>query len=97
MPEERELLLLKKLKNKLLLMNPFQVQMNKYAVYLGTRACDPSLNGRTKITKELSARSGVVDHCFNERRDGFLLILSCELMVKFRGGLSLLYGSMVFS
>ena len=32
MPEERELLLLKKLKNKLLLMNPFQVQMNKYAV-----------------------------------------------------------------
>lgn len=28
MPEERELLLLK----KLLLMNPFQVQMNKYAV-----------------------------------------------------------------
>jgi len=32
MPEERELLLLKKLKKKLLLMNPFPVQMNKYAV-----------------------------------------------------------------
>lgn len=25
----------------------------EYAVQLGTRVCDPSLNGRTKITKEL--------------------------------------------
>ena len=30
--KERELLLFKKLKKKLLLMNPFPVQMNKYAV-----------------------------------------------------------------